>query len=72
MAKFAETRLAEVQLPNTLRHQGLCTPSLASALHSIGASLVGAVLCVVYRSYTLEGNQEHPVTRAHGAVCVLL
>jgi hypothetical protein len=25
--KFAEGRLAEVQLPNTLRHQGLRTPS---------------------------------------------
>src|ERR671912_578639 len=29
-------------------------------------------LCAVYRSYTLEGDQEHPLTRAHGAVCVLL
>src|SRR5215203_4435263 len=56
----------------SLRHQGLCAPSLASAPHSIGASVVAPVLCVVYRSYTLEGNQEHPVTRAHGAVCVLL
>src|SRR5687767_7120833 len=36
------------------------------------ASLVGPLLCVVYRSYTLEGDQEHPVTRAHGAVRILL
>jgi hypothetical protein len=54
-----------------LRHQGLCAPSLASALHSIGASLVGSVLCVVYRSYTLEGNQVQPL-RGHGVVCGLL
>ena len=71
-ANLREGRLEEVRLPKILRHQGLCMPSLASALHSIGASLVGPLLCVIYRRYTLEGNQEHPVSRAHGAVCVLL
>src|SRR5215203_1411150 len=38
----------------------------------MGALLVGPGLCVVYRSYSLQRNQEHPVTRRHGAVCVLL
>src|SRR5918993_3257887 len=39
---------------------------LCAALDDRGITSRTGALCVVYRSYTLEGDQEHPVTRAHG------
>jgi hypothetical protein len=44
-------------------------PGALCALLSLSCSRLG--LSVVYRSYTLEGNQVQPL-RGHGVVCGLL
>jgi hypothetical protein len=58
--------------PGTLSPEHPTPPRAALySLLSLSSFVSGLGLSVVYRSYTLEGDQVHPL-RGHGVVCGLL